>query len=105
MKLLIFVLLFLLVLVFDHLWNVHIAAAAVAPLIDLVISPFCSLASRTPAAPQQLQAILRSQCKLNVALVGVLQCELQLTAVDSPHDLHLVIMAKAKAKEVSTGQL
>ena len=95
-----FVLLFLLLLVLDHLWYVHIAAAP--PLIDLVISPFCSLASRTPAAPQQLQAIPRSQCKLNVALVGVLQCELQLTAVDSPHNLHLVIVAKA---EVSTGQL
>ena len=94
-----FVLLFLLLLVFDHLWYVHIAAA---PPLIVVISPFCSLASRTPAAPQQLQAILRSQCKLNVALVGVLQCELQLTAVDSPHNLHLVIVAKA---EVSTGQL
>ena len=41
----------------------------------------------------QRQAIPQSQCKLNIALVGVLQCELQLTAVDSPHNLHPVIVA------------
>ena len=34
--------------------------------------------------------------------INIQQFELQLTAVDIPHNLHLVIVAKA---EVSTGQL